>query len=120
MTTKPSATEKRSNKQPWTLYLIGALILLCLASVLIKAIKPDPVDGYDAQVACKDFVRDHLKAPASAAFSRVDHSGSGSTFTVTGAVDAQNSFGATLRMNWTCTVTLNGDTWTLKSLTGLT
>jgi hypothetical protein len=38
---------------------------------------------------------------------------------VTGAVDAQNSFGAMIRSNFTCSVRLDGDTWYLTSLTGL-
>ena len=77
-------------------------------------------DGYDAQVACKDFVRDRLKAPSTADFTSVSHTGSAPTWTVTGTVDADNSFGAKLRMTFTCVVRDDGDTWRLQSMTGLT
>jgi len=39
---------------------------------------------------------------------------------VTGNVDAENSFGAKLRMRFTCVVEDVGDQWRLRSLTGLT
>ncbi len=42
------------------------------------------------------------------------------TFTVTGNVDAQNSFGAMLRMRFTCVVRDAGAERRLVSLTGLT
>lgn len=63
-----------------------------------------------AENACEDWVRDQLKAPATAKFSGTTSTGSG-PWTVTGSVDAENSFGANLRNTWTCEVRLDGDTF---------
>jgi hypothetical protein len=72
---------------------------------------------------CKQFVRDQLKAPSGATWrnplgNQVTYSGSGSgPWTVTASVDAQNSFGAKIRMDYICTVTnTSGDSWHLDSL----
>lgn len=67
--------------------------------------------SYEARSACQDWVKDKLKAPASAEFG--GHSvdgGEQGPWTITGWVDAQNSFGAKLRNTWTCTVRLDGST----------
>lgn len=109
----PAAAKKGS---PWLLYLIGGALLLVIGTVVVNAVKPDPTNGYDAQVACKTYVLDRLKAPASAAFSGLAFTGANPTWTVTGAVDSQNSFGATIRSTFRCTVTARGDQWDLGSL----
>jgi hypothetical protein len=108
--------------QRWKLGLIVAGIAAVVVGCIIGATKPSSraTDGYDAQVACKDFVRDRLKAPSTADFTSVSHTGSAPTWTVTGTVDADNSFGAKLRMTFTCVVRDDGDTWRLQSMTGLT
>lgn len=62
-----------------------------------------------AELACQDMVRDQLKSPGSAKFSDVSSTGAG-PWTVTGAVDADNSFGASIRSTWSCDVRLDGDT----------
>ncbi len=61
-----------------------------------------------AMIACEDMLRDQLKAPDSADFTGTTATGSG-PWTVTGQVDAQNSFGASLRSAWSCEVRLDGD-----------
>lgn len=69
-------------------------------------------DGYDAQVACKDAVKDRLKAPATAKFSNVDHTSAGAeAWTVTGDVDSENSFGANIRTSWKCEIRIDGSQW---------
>lgn len=79
----------------------------------------DPeVERYDAQRVCEDFVKDRLKAPTTAEFETAV-TGGGGTYTVTGAVDAENSFGAKVRNQFTCRVRGDGETWHLESLTGL-
>ena len=65
--------------------------------------------GITAERACEDAVRDALKAPSTAEFADSSSSRSGSTWTVTGAVDAENSFGAMLRNTFECSVTFQGD-----------
>lgn len=74
-----------------------------------------------AEVVCKEYVSERLKAPGSAEFSRAaalpaDYDWL--EFTVTGTVDAQNSFGASLRSSYTCRVRLDPATskWALLDL----
>ncbi|MDF2691703.1 MAG: hypothetical protein K0S65_86 [Labilithrix sp.] len=55
-----------------------------------------------AESACEGAVEQNLKAPSSAEY---DSSASGSgPWTVTGSVDAENSFGAMIRSTYTCSV----------------
>lgn len=79
----------------------------------------DEGSGGAAEVMCQQFVEDRLKAPTTADFDTA-HSGEGPTYTVTGTVDAENSFGAKVRSSFTCQVTYEGDErWRLDSLSGL-
>jgi hypothetical protein len=74
---------------------------------------------------CKEFVGDRLKAPGSATWrnptgDQVSYVGDGvGPITVSASVDAQNSFGAEVRTDYSCTVTRVGDRWRLDSLTGV-
>jgi hypothetical protein len=82
---------------------------------------PDRVEAF---TVCQQFVEQRLKSPASADFpppSEATISNSGDTWTIDGYVDAANSFGASLRSNFTCVVEhTGGDQWALVSLEGLT
>jgi hypothetical protein len=72
--------------------------------------------GYMAEVMCEGFVKDRLKSPSSAEFD-TSFTGSGPTYTVTGTVDSQNSFGAMVRNEFSCTVRHDGDGgWQLVQL----
>lgn len=81
----------------------------------------DTHDGTGAWVMCQEFVKDRLKAPASAEFpwaseDRWKHLGDGK-YLVNGYVDAQNAFGAKLRTNFVCTVQWQPDgRWKLEDL----
>lgn len=70
-------------------------------------------------VAVKDAVSDRLKSPSTAEFcplSEATFSCSDNTWTVTGWVDAQNSFGATRRNDFTVVITFDGNnTYTIDS-----
>lgn len=80
-------------------------------------------DDIGAKVMCEQFIEGRLKSPSSADFQNSGEyvvTGAGNEYTVKGYVDADNSFGASLRANWTCTVRDNGDeSWNLVSLTGI-
>jgi hypothetical protein len=99
----------------------GALALVVVGSMLGPD-DPEPVDPeverFDAGRVCEDFVKDRLKAPSTAEFE-TSVTGFGPEYTVTGTVDAENSFGARLRNQFTCTVRGDGETWKLVSLEGL-
>jgi hypothetical protein len=78
---------------------------------------PDEVGAY---VICEEFVKDRLKAPATAEFpwitdSRITASSNGQ-FRVISYVDAQNSFGGQIRTHYDCTVQYASGRWTLKNL----
>ena len=64
----------------------------------------------DAKVCAKKAVEDQLKSPSTAKFCTYTEMTAtnlgGNKWKITGYVDAQNSFGATLRENWTVTLTL--------------
>lgn len=63
-----------------------------------------------AVAACKQSVLTRLKTPSVAKFSPPSEtriSGTG-PYTVTGYVDSQNSFGATLRLDFTCEMSPDG------------
>lgn len=74
---------------------------------------------WDAERVCKeDFIARRLKAPATAEYD-LTTTGGPTTYTVSGTVDAENSFGAMLRSEVTCVVADEGDRWRLVSIDGL-
>lgn len=67
-------------------------------------------DKFDAMVIAEKVVKDNLKSPSTAEFCKSSEytvSCVGNTWTVKGYVDAQNSFGATLRNNFTVKFTFS-------------
>lgn len=113
--------------------LVGAVLLIWfLVSVATGEDEPggggtDEGPGDEsagAYIACEDFVEDLLKAPSTADFSGYFGSSvsqTGNRYTVRGTVDAENSFGAAIRSNFTCTVRYvePTDDFDLVSLTGI-
>ena len=100
-----------------SLWLILGIALVCGVGYLASVFQSDrdrQPGGADAQRACEEVVRDRLVSPASAKFSGVEVSGSGDTFTITGNVDSDNAFGASIRNTFRCTAELNGDTWSVR------
>jgi hypothetical protein len=100
--------------------IIAAAIIggICAMSV---AHSRQPEDRSTPAVnACEGFVKDQLKAPSTARFSNERYGQDGLVFTVTGDVDAQNSFGATIRNHYTCVVTDTGADFILRSPIDLT
>ncbi len=90
----------------------------CSSSDEEKADEPDAISAY---VMSHQFMEDRLKAPATAKYPRYDKSfvndlGEG-RYTVDAYVDAENSFGAMIRTNYSCTLKYAGDDkWTLESI----
>jgi len=69
---------------------------------------------YESIAQCEARIEKLLKSPSTADFdSNASGSGSG-PWKVTGTVDAQNSFGATVRASYGCTVTMTEDMATTK------
>lgn len=77
--------------------------------------------GAEATRACQEqFIPAQLKAPATAQFSgatitKVTPSAVGDVYTISGSVDAQNSFGALIRSRWTCVLHWSEDHWILEN-----
>lgn len=69
-------------------------------------------DKYDAMEIARSVVKEHLKSPSSAKFCSITDatfSCDGNSWTVSGWVDAQNSFGASLRKSFTVKFTWADD-----------
>jgi hypothetical protein len=97
-----------------------ALIAGCSALVANNDPTKDPANiQYNAQQTCEGWVKDKLKAPATADFGGAaevvtdDPSDPAlePAFTITGVVDAQNGFGANVRSTWTCSIHTSGTQW---------
>lgn len=74
----------------------------------------------DSYTICQDFVKNRLRSPSTAdfpSFRNVNVFETGNNkYMVKGYVDAQNSFGATLRTQYECEVQLDGETWRLQHI----
>ena len=116
--------------------LFGLLLILILTIFTVSSSKNTPQnehnttsnkttkdsyghDRFDAIVVAEKIVKDNLKSPSTAKFcgnSDYTVTCSGNTWTVKGYVDAQNSFGATLRNNFTVKFTfISSDRYTIDS-----
>lgn len=60
----------------------------------------------EATSLCENLVKGQLKSPSTATFDHENASGS-SDISVTGTVNSENSFGAMLASNFTCSATLD-------------
>jgi hypothetical protein len=104
------------------------IVLLCVAIYagaaalgILSSVKDGPNGGSDdnsayVKIACRDWVKERLKAPATADFANETVSKAGNRYTVIGAVDAENSFGAKIRTPFVCTATHDGEASTLVDL----
>jgi len=121
MSQQPTTQQKQNQKGCLGcagLMLAGFIVFL----VIVATNRPSPeqqakedskIAGYNAAFACQDYVRERLKAPASAKFqapreAQIEDTGRG-IFKVESYVDAQNGFGAMLRKRYTCTATTIDD-----------
>lgn len=99
-----------SSGRGWRIFLlvlILAPVLLVGGCLAFIAIAPkDPANAYDAEMisACRTAVKDQLKSPTSAKFTDevVAQITDAPAFRVTGNVDAENSFGASIRNSFIC------------------
>lgn len=99
--------------------LVVIVALVALFSSLFGGDDEDDGGGeYGARDVCEQFVEARLKAPSTADFSDTSATEAGGTWTVTGAVDSENGFGAMLRSTYVCKVThTGGDDWSLVDIT---
>lgn len=94
------------------------VVLLAVGVVTLGGCGGNGGEG-GAYRACERAVESTLKAPSTADFSGAlgsDITQDGDSYKVAGYVDAENSFGGTVRSNFTCTVRSTGDNWELVDL----
>lgn len=102
------------------LVALAGLMGACGASGEAGDGEPDEGDKFSAAVMCEEFVKDRLKAPATAEFDTEPGTKSGKAWVVQGVVDSENGFGAMLRSDFTCRLRYAGDDeWQLVKLSGL-
>jgi hypothetical protein len=101
--------------------VVGLFILL---SVLGKVTDRPSLHGdkFNADVMCESFVKDRLRAPATAKFSPFEETTiselGDDRWRVAGYVDSQNGFGALIRDRYSCTVRYEGENkWRGESVT---
>lgn len=113
----PLSAAKRTGKAIGLVTAVAATLLVgagVIGSVTSDDSVPDPAtdDVAWAWDACKQWVTDELKAPATATFAEFDETkvtASGRRYTVRAYVDSENSFGANLRTGYTCIVDIAAD-----------
>lgn len=67
--------------------------------------------AWEARQICEGWVENQLKAPSTAEFTDgTEVATDVNAWTVTGTVDAQNSFGAMLRSTWSCDIRWDAST----------
>lgn len=121
----------KPGKEPWTQGdktaakfgggCLGLLLLIGGCTVLSSVAGGSDSDTDDAEayvtIACREWVKERLKAPSTADFPRDESvTASGGVYTVSGSVDSQNSFGATVRSSFTCRARHDSEASTLVSL----
>jgi hypothetical protein len=103
----------RTQKIGWLVLAAIALgvFLIWFISALANDTSTTPSNNagkYESIAQCEARIENLLKSPATADFD-TDASGAGSSWTVTGTVDSENGFGALVRSDFQCTVSLQGE-----------
>ncbi len=107
------------NELSWTGAIIIVVTILGLIIGIVQCVSPskskqEDTDSYghtksDVQLIAKSEIRDRLKAPSTAEFEWSPTTKRlGNSWTVSGYVDAQNSFGAMIRSNYSIKITFSG------------
>ncbi|MCH7605253.1 hypothetical protein IID24_04680 [Patescibacteria group bacterium] len=108
--------KKKSNFK--TLFIVLGVVII-LFVFLALAGGGENVSERMAYIQAQGFLKDHLKSPSTAEFplNFVHKKLLDNRFAIESYVDAENSFGATIRSDWSATVQYVGDsTWQLERL----
>lgn len=114
---KSSSSQTVDPKQQKNILVgIGAILLICtICGCVFFAMMNNGTKDYKtmALVQCEIYVQNRLKSPSSAKFASTSNSNiqdlGNSVYQVNSYVDAQNSFGAMLRTDYSCKIEYTGD-----------
>lgn len=102
---------------------LGIILVAVLLTVLLSFCEGDrTVDKYNADVFAEDFVKEKLKSPSSAKFASTSEKTikevETNVWEVSGWVDSENSFGASIRSNFKVKMEYDPEeeSWTLKDI----
>lgn len=96
--------------------VVGVVALGIILAILGVGSGDAGPDEWGARDVCEQSVREQLRSPSSASFGGHETTQDGSEFEVTGHVDAENAFGASIRTRWICTAThVEGDRWSVSA-----
>lgn len=101
---------QREKKPLWPAVLVLGIGFVAVVAFGVAALSGpeaeyDANTSYEAIAQCEAAIEKRLKSPSTARFES-DATGDG-TWTVTGTVDAENSFGAVMRTPFQCTVQID-------------
>lgn len=117
MTSPSDATPAKSSSRGFRVLAVAAVVLIVLALLWScfsgSASEPETVSPEVARVqairGCEDRVQEGLRSPGTAEFGDSQARQGAGSWTVTGHVDAQNGFGATVRSDFTCVARVAGE-----------
>lgn len=114
---------KKPKVKTYIIVLVSVLTVFSVIGIAIAIVsnsgKGVP-DKANAVVIAEQEVRKVLKSPSTATFSQMSETTvtqNGDTWTIRGWVDAQNSFGATMRNNYTVVIKFSGNSYEVISCT---
>jgi hypothetical protein len=107
--------KKRNGGPSVSLIIVGSIAIITLLVKMLpeSEVKRTYIDKHDAKIVAEDEVKSRLKSPSTAEFSdwgRTEVTPIENGYKVEGYVDAQNSFGAMIRHNYSVEVWLNNET----------
>lgn len=112
------APRKMGGNEKFTLGCLGIIlapviliVLFIIGGYIFGSDDSNEPNRFEAIRYCEDAVRDQLRSPSTAAFD--SESTDSNPYRVSGTVDAENGFGATVRNNFSCTVTITGDSFSV-------
>ena len=123
MSPQHQSRPKRRANPVFAMVALLAMLALCVAGAALALSGDESQDpavadrAVDAEIMCEEFIGRRLKVPATAKYSHTQTLKDGARYTVSGHVDAENSFGVMVRTDYACVVADQGNgKWSLEGL----